>query len=123
MKRLQQNGASVIIMVLITFTVISMIVGVVVFRTLNNYHTLVQISSWQEALLAAESGNDTGMAALRATLSDSNNAWNGWSTADANGNTLANSGRTCAVSNITHTGEGNSQLNATVTVDAPAQLI
>src|SRR5438105_4177189 len=81
---------SVMLMVLITFTVISMIVGTVVYRTLSNYHTVVQTASWQEALLAAESGSDAAMASLRKTLFDPTNAWNGWQTTDAQGNPLPN---------------------------------
>jgi hypothetical protein len=117
-----RERGSVMILVVMTFTVISMVVGALVFRTLNNYHTIVQIASWQEAMLGAESGVDAAMAALRTTLSDPSNAWNGWQTTDSQGNPLPNGTRIYRPPNLVHDGEGNSELGILVTVDAPPDL-
>ncbi|MDP9291275.1 MAG: hypothetical protein M3O82_02800 [Verrucomicrobiota bacterium] len=114
------TSGSVMAVALLTFAVLSMIMGTVALRTMTNYHTIIQVGGWQEAMLAAESGTDIGMCALRKTLTDPANAWNGWTTTAANGVTLPNNGKRYVAPTLVHNGEGNTDVNFTVTVDAPA---
>lgn len=114
------TSGSVMVIALLTFTILSMIMGTIALRTMTNYHTIIQVGGWQEAMLAAESGTDIGMAALRKTLTDPANAWNGWTTTDANGVTLPNNGKRYVAPTLVHNGEGNTDVNFTVTVDAPS---
>src|SRR5438309_1513153 len=84
---------NVMILVLLTFTVLSMLAASTIMIAMRNYRAVTQVGNWQEALLAAESGIDTAMAELRTTLSSPADAFASWSTTDANGNILPNNGR------------------------------
>ena len=98
-----------------------MIFGAVLARSMSTYRQVSHIASWQEALLAAEAGSDTAMAELRKTLFDPA-AFSGWSTTSGGGAALPNAGSTLSNAQLLHDGEGNTQLNMTVTIDAPPEL-
>lgn len=121
-------------LVLITFTMLSMVVGTVLFKTMNNYHVVVQAATWQEALLAAEGGADTGIRELRKALEDRSACFTGWQVTDLSGNVVEDSEPLFGPPNnsqvlvytpaaVEHGGEGNSTLQMTVRVDAPPELI
>jgi hypothetical protein len=118
-----QQAGSVIVLVLMTFVVMSMLVGSVVMRTLNNYHSVVQVGTWQEALLGAESASDLALAALRKSILTPDTAWTGWTTTDAAGNPLPDGGKSFTAPTLVHSGDGSVELDAKVTVDAPPQLL
>jgi hypothetical protein len=120
--RTRQQSGSTIVTVLGFIVVTSMVFGAVLTRGMHTFRQVSHIASWQEALLAAESGSDTGMNELRKTLVDPTGSFAGWSTVDANGVALPNHGRHLSIPQIVHAGEGNTQLDVEVTVDAPREL-
>lgn len=115
----KQDGSALIIVV-VGVTVLSIIIGSVLFSVSASYRTIAHAANWQESLLTAETGADFAMAALRKTLSDPNVAWSGWQTVDNNGQPLPDGGRTYQLPAIsTNSASGN---GAFVQVDAPPTL-
>jgi hypothetical protein len=105
--------------VLLAIGALSMAFIPVMSRTRSAYRQVSYIASWQESLLAAEAGADQAMAELRKSLLDPSTAFTGWSTKAADGTDLPNKGRRYILPSIVHPGEGNNQLDVTVTIDAP----
>lgn len=115
-----QNGSAMLIVV-IGVTVLSIIIGSVLFSVTGSYRTTTQAADWQESLLTAETGADFALASLRKTITDPANAWAGWKTEDSNGIPLANNGRTYELPALrASSGAGGS--GALVQVDSPASL-
>ena len=88
----------------------------------NRYRLAFQTAAWQEALLAAESGLDMGIAELRTSLYNPNGAFTSWTHTDG---TLGgpSGGETSTTSNILlRTGEGGQRSWAKIEVAAPAEL-
>ena len=102
--------------------VISMIFTAVLTRSMSTYRQISQIASWQESLLAAEAGSDTAMAELRKTLLDPQTAFSGWTKTAADGNPLPNGEMHYSCPKLVHGGEGNTQIDAVVTIDTPPEL-
>jgi hypothetical protein len=121
-SRRGQPVGSVIPAVMIFTAVFTIIVGTVLSRTMSTYRQISHVASWQESLLAAEAGSDTAMAELRKTLIDPVNAFSTWSGTDEAGNPLANQGKRLVCPTLVHKGEGNVDLDASVTIDAPPEL-
>ena len=95
----------------------------VVMSVLGNRHRLAfQTASWQEALLAAESGVDLAVAELRTSLYDPTAAFGTWARDD--GTTGGpTSGTTSTTTNVMlRTGEGGQRSWARIEVAAPAEL-
>jgi hypothetical protein len=122
-KRFSQSGqrsGSALIIVVVGVTVLSIIIGSVLFSVSASYHTIAHAANWQESLLTAETGADFAMAALRKTLSDPDLAWSGWQSVDSNGQALPDSGRSYQLPAVnTARAMGNGAL---VRVDAPSSL-
>jgi hypothetical protein len=132
MKTPSAEKGSIMVVVLMTFTVISMIVAGVLFNTMNSYRSVVQVTSWQEALLAAEAGADLGMNELRKSISAQSSSFSGWTLVSSNGTPVENprsgppltgESRSYIAPTLNRGGEGNQNLDTMVTVDAPAQLV
>ena len=116
----QTGGTTVAVLGFIV--VISLIFSSVLIRSMSTYRQVSQVASWQESLLAAESGSDMAMAALRKSLVDTN-AFADWSKTAPDGTPLPNGGMTYTCPQLVHGGEGNTQIDAKVTIDAPPELI
>ena len=119
---LKRNAAGATLAVIGFIVVISIIFGGVLARSMSTYRQVSHIASWQEALLGAEAGSDLAMAELRKTLFDPASAFTGWTSTGADGTTLPHDGKRLAVAKLIHGGEGNTELNTTVTIDAPVAL-
>ena len=82
------------------------------------YQNALQTSTWQEALLAAESGIDLAIVELRKSLyPQPNHAWNGWNNQPGNGVTGY------AMTTVPNAGLNAVPMTIETNVDAPAQLI
>lgn len=110
----------------LVFVVLAMLVltlmGMEVTRiVLNQYQNVYQAASWQESLMAAESGVDLGIAELRKALATTGSGaafatpWvgtsgtSGWAEYDLTG--------------LNYAGEGGTKMTMSVVVDAPANLV
>jgi len=102
--------------------VTSLLFGAVFTRSMNTYRQVSHIATWQESLRAAEAGSEVGMGELRKTLIDPT-AFSTWSTTAPDGTPLPNNGRRLVCPKLVHGGEGNTDLDAAVTVDAPPELV
>src|SRR5260370_31976371 len=108
--------------ILVWTVVIIAILSLIAVETLRlvtvKYQNALQTSTWQEALLAAESGIDLAIVELRKSLYPSpNHAWEGWNNPPGND-----------VTGYELTTVPNARLNGTAmtietNVDAPSQLI
>jgi hypothetical protein len=94
----------------------------VLTRSINTYRQVDHIASWQEALLAAETGSDTAMAELRKTLVSPATAFSNWTKTAADGTPLPNAGMSFTCPQLVHRGEGNTRLDMTVSLDTPPEL-
>ena len=102
--------------------VISSVFTAVLSRSMHTYQQVSHIASWQEALLAAESGSDTAMAQLRMTLIDPTVAFSDWTKTGKDGTPLPNGEMRYSCPQVVHGGEGNTQMTSTVVIDAPPEL-
>src|SRR4030095_8400818 len=110
-RRIRQQSGGTLLFVLGFIVFTSLIFGALVTRSMNSYRQVDQIASWQEALLAAETGSDTAMAELRKTLIDPATAFSGWTTTAEDGTALPNQERRFSCPQLVHGGEGNTQLD------------
>ena len=117
------KAGSVLVWSVLVWTVLVIaVLSVIAVETLRlvtvKYQNALQTSSWQEALLAAESGIDLAIVELRKSLyPPPNNAWNGWTNQPGNN-----------VTGYELTTVPNARLNGTpmtieTNVDAPATLV
>src|SRR5438105_3731599 len=94
-----KSHGSILVWTVLTIAILS-ILGAEVLRLVSVKHqNALQTATWQEALLAAESGIDLGIIELRKSLYPApNHAWEGWNNTPANGvvsygmSTIANAG-------------------------------
>ena len=116
MKRARhhQNGSALAYAVF-SIAVLAAVSGTVLRTVSDEYLNTFHAAGWQESLLAAETGVDLAMIQLRQNLSNPGAGWpSPW--------TAAGSGETMTAS-FSHVGEGGSDMQVAVTVDAPAALI
>ena len=80
-----RNTASVLVWTVLTIAVLSL-VGAEVLRVVTlKYQNALQTATWQESLLAAESGIDLAIVELRKSLYPApNSAWQGWTNQPGN---------------------------------------
>ncbi|PYK32143.1 MAG: hypothetical protein DME57_00925 [Verrucomicrobia bacterium] len=82
------------------------------------YQNALQTSTWQEALLAAESGIDLAIVELRKSLYPApNNAWQGWT------NQPGNNVTGYELTTVPNAGLNSTPMTIETNVDAPATLI
>lgn len=120
-SRRAKQGASALIIVVVGVTVLSMIIGAVLFSVSSSYRTIAHAANWQESLLTAETGADFAMGALRKTLSDPETAWDGWQSTDSNGQPLPTGNRKYELPALNSSGGAGSS-GAFVEIDAPPTL-
>src|SRR5438105_5920603 len=94
-----RRHGSILVWTVMTIAVLSLLAAEVLRLVTVKYQSALQTATWQEALLAAESGIDLGIIELRKSLSPMpNHAWEGWNNTPANGvvsygmSTIANAG-------------------------------
>jgi hypothetical protein len=90
-----------------------------VFRAVSGRFQLgLQVASWQESLIAAESGIDLAVVELRKSLYPApNGAWDGWN--NAPGNNVISHGLTT----IPNAGLAGTPMTIEADVDAPSELV
>src|SRR3954470_12423639 len=125
MTRSSRIGGSTLVISLIFLTVLFAAGGVTFTILQNRYRQVHQNATWQEALLASESGVDLAVNEMRKELYDPTNAWADWGN-NPDGTTTS----TGSASSLYYTskillrqGEGGQRSYAKVTVDAPAFLV
>jgi len=110
--------ASILVWTVLTIAILSML-GAEVLRLVSIKHqSALQTATWQEALLAAESGIDLGIIELRKSLYPMpNHAWEGWN------NTPADGVVSYGLSTIANAGLAGTPMTVEANVDAPNALI
>lgn len=141
--RRAQNGSTFVV-VLGLIAVLSLLFSAVITRAMNTHRNVSHIATWQEALLAADAGADLAIAEMRRTLFETN-AFVGWRQVKPDPNKpnefvdvgpvppgasdyiLAKltdgSGLKLVAPKVVHGGEGNTEMESTVVVDAPPELV
>jgi len=109
---------SILVWTVLTVAVLS-ILGAEILRVVSIKHqNALQTATWQEALLAAESGIDLAIVELRKSLYPApNHAWEGWNNTPSNGVT------SYGITTIPNSGLGGTPMTIEANVDAPASLI
>jgi hypothetical protein len=116
-NRLQEQG-SILLWTVMVICILS-IGAVEIMRAVSGrFQVALQTASWQEALLAAESGIDLAVVEMRKSLYPApNHAWEGWNNVPGDG--VVSHGLTT----IPNAGLAGTPMTIEVNVDAPAQLI
>src|SRR4051812_49321129 len=112
-----QEGLACVYVVMI-ITVLTFATAVVLRSTQEAHANTFRTASWEEALPAAESGIDLGIAELRKNINVPDTAWQApWVEATTNGIVNAS-----AVTTLMHAGEGGARTTSTITIDSPDSL-
>src|SRR5438874_5588522 len=113
-----KNHASILVWTVLTIAILSML-GAEVLRLVSiKYQNALQTATWQEALLAAESGIDLGIVELRKALYPApNHAWDGWN------NTPGNGVVSYGLTTIPNAGLAGTPMTIEVNVDAPSSFV
>jgi len=112
-----QSG-SILLWSVIAITILSIFAAEAVRLVSAKYQNALQTASWQEALLASESGVDLGIMELRKSLYPApNSAWSGWNNIPGDGVAAY------SLTAVPNAGLAGTPMTIEVNVDAPAQLI
>ena len=119
MKRQRATRAgSILVWTVLTIGILSLIAVETLRLVTAKYQNALQTSTWQEALLAAESGIDVAIIELRKSLyPQPNNAWQGWN------NPPGNSVTGYELTTVPNAGLNGTPMTIETNVDAPSQLI
>src|SRR3954464_7675146 len=119
MKRLRGTiEGSILVWTVLTIAILSLLAAEVIRLVSVKYQNALQTATWQEALLAAESGIDLAIVELRKSLYPApNHAWEGWNNTPANGIT------SYGITTIPNSGLGGTPMTIEANVDAPATLV
>lgn len=113
-----RNNGSILVWTVMTIAVLSLLAAEVLRLVTLKYQSALQTATWQESLLAAESGVDLAIVELRKSLFPApNNAWSGWNNVPGNG--VASYGLTT----IPNAGLAGTPMTIEVNVDAPASFV
>lgn len=114
----KDTSGSVLIWTILVITILSLIAAELLELMSAKYFNALHTASWQEALLAAESGVDLAIVELRKSLYPApNHAWAGWN------NTPANNVASYGLTTIPNAGLAGTPMTIEVNVDAPSQLV
>src|SRR5205085_961799 len=109
---------SVLVWTVLVIAILSLIAVETLRLVTIKYQNALQTSTWQEALLAAESGIDLGIVELRKALYPApNHAWEGWN------NTPGNGVVSYGLTTIPNAGLAGTPMTIEVNVDAPSSFI
>ena len=112
------RAASALVWTVIIIALLSMGATQVLRVVSLKYQNALQTSTWQEALLAGESGIDLAIAELRKSLYPApNHSWEGWNAVPGDNVT------SYTLSTISNAGLAGTPMTIEANVDAPAQLI
>src|SRR5438105_2780979 len=119
MRRQQSTKAgSVLVWTVLIIGILSLIAVETLRLVTAKYQNALQTSTWQEALLAAESGIDVAIVELRKSLyPPPNHAWDGWN--NPPGNVVTG----YELTTIPNAGLNGTPMTIETSVDAPSQLI
>src|SRR5438132_4061074 len=116
-QRSSEKG-SVLVWTVLVIGILSLIAVETLRLVTVKYQNALQTSTWQETLLAAESGIDLAIVELRKSLyPQPNHAWNGWNNQPGNGVTGY------ALTTVPNAGLNGTPMTIETNVDAPAELI
>jgi hypothetical protein len=116
-RRSNESG-SLLVWTVLTIGILCLIAVETLRLVTVKYQNALQTSSWQEALLAAESGVDLAIVELRKSLYPApNSAWSGWT------NMPGSAVTGYALTTIPNAGLDGVPMTIETNVDAPAQLI
>src|SRR5436190_4603545 len=109
---------SVLVWTVLVIAMLSLIAVETLRLVTVKYQNALQTSTWQESLLAAESGIDLAIVELRKSLySQPNHAWDGWN------NPPGNEVTGYELTTVPNAGLNGTPMTIETNVDAPAQLI
>src|SRR5207237_9479916 len=119
MRRQQSTKAgSVLVWTVLIIGILSLIAVETLRLVTAKYQNELQTSTWQEALLAAESGIDVAIVELRKSLyPPPNHAWDGWN--NPPGNVVTG----YELTTIPNAGLNDTPMTIETSVDAPSELI
>lgn len=119
MRNSASTGAgSVLVWTIVVIGLLSLIAVETLRLVTVKYQNALQTSTWQEALLAAESGIDLAIVELRKTLyPQPNHAWDGWN------NQPGNEVTGYELTTVPNAGLNGTPMTIETNVDAPSQLI
>lgn len=113
-----KHHGSILVWTVLTIAILSLLGAELIRLVSAKYQNALQTSTWQEALLAAESGIDLGIVELRKSLFPApNHAWEGWN------NTPGNGVVSYGLTTIPNAGLASTPMTIEVNVDAPSSLI
>src|SRR5256884_3330627 len=113
-----KTACSVLIWTVVVIALLSLIAVETLRLVTSKYQSALQTSTWQEALLAAESGIDLAIVELRKSLyPQPNYAWDGWNNAPGNNITGYE------LTTVPNAGLNGTPMTIETNVDAPAELI
>jgi len=112
------KAGSVLVWTVLVIAILSLIAVETLRLVTAKYQNALQTSTWQEALLAAESGIDLAIVELRKSLYPApNQAWEGW------GNPPGNEVTSHELTTVPNAGLSGTPMTIEAYVDAPSQLI
>src|SRR6266480_2305263 len=111
-------AGSVLVWTVLVIAILSLIAVETLRLVTIKYQNALQTSTWQESLLAAESGIDLAIVELRKSLyPQPNHAWDGWN------NPPGNEVTGYELTTVPNAGLNNTPMTIETNVDAPSQLI
>lgn len=126
--RRSQSG-SALIWTLCVITILSAIAAELLQVMSSKYQNALHTATWQEALLAAESGVDVAIVELRKSLYPApNNAWDGWTVVDSEASPTPGPSPSTTpfarhgIKVVPNAGLSGTDMTVDVNVDAPLQL-
>jgi hypothetical protein len=112
-----KTDGSILVWTVLVIAILSLLAAEVLRLVSIKYEHAIQTATWQEALLAAESGIDLGIIELRKSLYPApNGAWSGWNNIPGDG--VSSYGLTT----IPNAGLAGTPMTIEVNVDAPSAL-
>jgi hypothetical protein len=116
--QVSRSKGSILVWTVMTIAILSLLAAEVIRLVSLKYQSALQTATWQEALLAAESGVDLAIVELRKSLYPApNNSWQGWNNIPGNG--VVSYGLTT----IPNAGLAGTPMTIEVNVDAPASFV
>jgi len=113
-----RSRGSILVWSVLTIAILSIMAAEVIRLVSIKYQNALQTSTWQETLLAAESGIDLGIVELRKSLYPApNHAWEGWN------NTPGDGVVSYGLTTIPNAGLAGTPMTIEVNVDAPSSFI